>query len=277
MLSIINNNNKLEDLLISFQSIYSKRNRIEHHMDYNDILQSYSSFIVKPEWITTKFLNKAQSKKLIPNYLTKREQYLSLEDHYSNFLITENLIDNFYSHLSQTHYRVGRFCNRLIKSILVAELNHYIEGTTADELGIAHIDFKESYNQEDFNELIVHQITHTLLFIDDYIEPQVDEHKKNFLIPTSLSHKRGGNKFPFYILFHSVCVGIEVLSYRYENNSLDSPIHYHPTTEVAIKRCTNGINKLNEYIDLFTPSGKELLAKYHALHNELAKRIQYAQ
>ncbi|KTD02729.1 hypothetical protein [Fluoribacter gormanii] len=277
MLSIINNNSKLEDLLINFQSTYSKRNHLEHDIGYEEILQSYSSFVVKPEWITTKFLNKAQSNKLIPSYLNKREQYFSLEDQYSNFLITENLIDNFYSHLSQTHPRVSTFCSKLIKLILIAELDHYIEGTTADELGIAHIDFKESYNQEDFNELIVHQITHTLLFIDDYIEPQVDDDKKNFLISTSLSHKKGGNKFPFYILFHSVCVGLEVLSYRYENNSLDSPIHYHPTTEVAIKRCTNGINKLNEYIDLFTHSGKELLYKYHALHEELAKRIQYAQ
>jgi hypothetical protein len=270
------NENKLDTLLIDFERKYATENKLAEMLSYNKILPNISSFNKVPDWNETVFLTKSQSLNIIPSYISKRAEYLSHDNHYSAFLVEEKKIDEYYKSLNHTHPIAALFCNKLIKAILIAELDSDIEGITADRLGIAHIDFKENFNQEDFNELIIHQITHMLLFIDDLIEPQVEYSKKQFPIRTTATHKRGGNFFPLYILFHSFCVGIEVLNYRFNFQTLKAPVNYHPTTATAIQRCKEGFLILNEHIHLFTLKGKKLLSSYGELLHKVDLEINYA-
>lgn len=261
MLSFFNEN-KLQTLLTEFQKKYAFDNGLAYSPSYDEILSKISSFNKKPHWRETVFLTKYQSSSIIADYIDKRANYFSPDNCYSTFLVEQNKIAKCYKLFSMTHPMAALFCNRLIRVILIAELHSYIEGTTADELGIAHIDFKEHFNQEDFNELIVHQITHTLLFIDDFIEPQIEDSKKQLSIETRATHKRGGHCFPLYILFHSLCVGMEILNYRINFQVSGACVNYHPATGIAIRRCKEGALILNEYARLFTSKGKKILNLY---------------
>lgn len=263
------NENKLAKLLTDFERKYAIENRLAYILSYDEILSKISSFNKIPDWSETVFLTKSQSLKIIPGYINKRVDHLSHDNPYSTILIQEKKIDEHYELLTNTYPMAALFCNRLIKAILIAELDSYIEGTTADGLGIAHIDFKENFNQEDFNELIIHQIIHMLLFIDDFIEPQVEDSKKQLPIRTVATHKRGGNFFPLYILFHSFCVGVEILNYRFNFQTLEASVNYHPKTFIAMQRCKEGFSILNEHINLFASKGKKLLSLYGELLHEL--------
>lgn len=251
----------LAKLIDSFCASFAKENSLLNVPSYEQVLQHISYFIASPHWKQTSFLSTEQAIKIIPPYIKQRAELISKDD-YSSILINDELINNYFKALEISCPKAALFCNKLIKIILLANLDSYIEGTSADGLGIAHIDFKNHYNQNDFNELIIHQITHMLLFIDDYIEPQIDDVNKPIQITTSIKHKRGGNKFPLYILFHSFCVGVEVLQYRVVFNTLASPINYHAQTIAAIKRCSECFHILNENSSLFTLKGKDILKKY---------------
>lgn len=270
------NESKLDALLTDFERQYATEHRLAKMLSYDKILPNISSFNTVPDWSETVFITKSQSLNIIPSYVNKRANYLSHDNRYSAMLVEEKKIDGHYKSFSNAHPIAALFCNKLIKAILIAELDSYIEGTTADGLGIAHIDFKEHFNQEDFNELIIHQITHMLLFIDDFIDPQVEDSKKQLPVRTAATHKRGGNYFPLYILFHSFCVGIEVLNYRFNFQTLEAPINYHPTTSTAMQRCKEGFLILNEHINLFTLKGRKLLNSYGELLRELDLEMSHA-
>lgn len=268
--------NNLEKLLNEFSLSFAIKNQLSKVPDYKTILQSISAFIVCPDWDKTAFLTKSLSINVIPSYVTYRESYLSSEDTFSEHLVNEKILDNYYLALNKSYPKVVHFCNKLLKVILIAELGSYIEGTTAVGLGIAHLDFKPHYNQLDFNELIIHQITHMLLFIDDYVEPQVEASNKNIPIATTSQHKRGGNSFPLYALFHSLCVGIEILAYRLKSENLTTSVNYHPHTSTAVNRCKAGFAILQENMNFFTLKGKKLLRSYGDILDEIIIRIENA-
>jgi len=268
--------NKLEYLMNKFCNSFAIKNKLAEVPEYEKILQYISAFIVPPDWSKTAFITKSQSMEVIPSYIIHRDNYLSQKDDFSRHLINEKILHNYYLSLNKSYPKAVQFCNRLLKVILIAELDSYIEGTTAEGLGIAHLDFKNHYNQLDFNELIIHQITHMLLFIDDYIEPQVEASKKNLPIVTAAKHKRGGNSFPLYILFHSFCVGVEILDYRLRSETLNTPVNYHPGTSIAINRCKEGFSILHENMKLFTLNGRKLLKQYGDFLDELMNRIENA-
>lgn len=267
---------KLEKLLHEFCFSFAIKNQISKPLDYKTILQIISAFIVYPDWDKTAFLTKSLSMDVIPSYVTHRESYLSSKDTFSEHLVNEKILDNYYLVLDKSYPKVVHFCNRLLKVILIAELGSYIEGTTANGLGIAHLDFKSHYNQLDFNELIIHQITHMLLFIDDYAEPQVEASNKNIPIVTTSQHKRGGNSFPLYILFHSLCVGVEILAYRLNSENLTTSVNYHPQTSIAVNRCKAGFATLQENMKFFTLKGRKLLREYGDFLDEVIIRIENA-
>ncbi|KTD59282.1 hypothetical protein [Legionella shakespearei] len=269
------NENKLEVLLTEFEKKYAIENRLAEILSYDKVLPNISAFNSVPDWSETIFLTKFQSLNIIPYYVNKREDYFSHDNRYSATLVEEKKIDEHYKSFSNAHPMAALFCNQLIKAILITELDSYIEGTTADGLGIAHIDFKEHFNQEDFNELIIHQITHMLLFIDDFIEPLVEDSHKQLPVRTAATHKRGGNLFPLYIFFHSLCVGIEVLNYRYNFQTLEAQVNYHPITSTAMQRCKDGFLILNDHINLFTLKGKKLLSSYGELLHKLDLEISH--
>lgn len=268
--------NKLEYLMNKFCNSFAIKNKLSEAPEYEKILQYMSAFIVPPDWSKTAFITKSQSMEIIPSYITHRDNHLSQEDDFSRHLINEKILHNYYLSLNKSCPKAVQFCNRLFKVILIAELDSYIEGTTAEGLGIAHLDFKNHYNQLDFNELIIHQITHMLLFIDDYIEPQVEASKKNLPIVTAAQHKRGGNSFPLYILFHSFCVGVEILDYRLRSGTLNTSVNYHPGTSIAIKRCKEGFSILYENMKFFTLNGRKLLKQYGNFLDQLVSRIENA-
>lgn len=271
MLTLIDEK-ELAILIDSFCISFAKKNSLLNAPTYEQVLQHISHFIVSPNWKETRFLASEQAIKIIPPYIKKRAELISKDD-YSSILINDGLINNYFKLLEKSCPKAALFCNQLIKIILLANLDSYIEGTSANGLGIAHIDFKNHYNQNDFNELIIHQITHMLLFIDDYIEPQIDDLNKPIQITTSIKHKRGGNKFPLYILFHSFCVGVEVLQYRAVSNTLTTPINYHAQTITAIKRCSECFHILNENSSLFTSRGKDILKKYGDIVDRLSTEV----
>lgn len=268
------NEMKLEKLLEEFINIYTIRNNITTVVTYEDILLCISSFSMLPTWPATIFVNTKQCSQAAPYYITVRQDSLSLEDEFSNYLIYDKVINCHYKVFQEQHPKAFYFCNKLIKLILIAKLSSYIEGTTADNLGIAHLDFKPAYNQFDFNELIIHQIVHTLLYINDYLQPQIEDKYKTLLVATNGKHKRGGSHFPLYVLFHSFCVGVEILQHRIASNTLNSKVNYHSSTASIINRCKTGLTILNKNSQYFTSKGYSILNSYGEMLDNLVVRIK---
>ena len=266
------NEKKLKNLMDDFCGSFAKINNLYDIPKYGHVLQHISCFVVLPDWKETYFLSRGHAKEIIPSYVDQRRDLFS-DDDCSSVMINEGLISNYFKALKTTCPKAVHFCNQLIKVLLLANLDSYIEGTSASGLGIAHIDFKKHYNENDFNELIIHQITHMLLFIDDHIDPHVVDSNKMLPIETTVKHKRGGNSFPLYTLFHSLCVGVEVLHYRLTSDTLMATVNYHAQTVTAIKRCSDCLVVLIENIALFTSKGSNVLREYEAILDDLRIRI----
>lgn len=237
---------------------------IEYCKKYDDtlenVLHKVSKFSVVPCWTESRFVNCDLAEIYAPQYIKERADMLLKCDDYSRVMLP--IINKYYSDLGNNHQKIYMFCNALIKLILVAGLASYREGTTSDGLGIAHIDFKPHFNQQDFNELIVHQITHFLLYFNDVIKAQVPNEYKNVSVKTRFQHKRGGQEFPLYILFHSFCVAVEVLQFRIDSETVDSLVNYHSNSNLVIRRCNSCIMILTENVRYFTQHGKTLLEQY---------------
>ena len=242
----------LQNLLDSYCKFYND--------DFENILHKVSKFSVRPSWWESKLLSRDMAMDYAPQYVLDRQDMLLKNDDYSKPILPT--LNSYYSDLSVKQPKVYEFCNSLIKLILIAGLESYREGTTAEGLGIAHIDFKPHFNRQDFNELIVHQITHLLLYYNDVINPQVPSKYKSLSLKTMFQHKRGGQEFPLYILFHSFCVAVEVLQYRIDTNTVDATVNYHSDSQLVIKRCKSCVEMLRDNSEYFSEQGEYVLEKY---------------
>lgn len=172
--------------------------------------------------------------------------------------------------LNEQNSEIYQLANFVIKIINVSQLKFYTNGTTKDTIGLASINFKDDFDQQDFIELIVHQLTHMILFLDDYIHYHLDFKNKELMVEAGLSYRLGGTKFPLYTMFHSYVVGVEVLCFRYKSTGFPYQGNYHGSTSRIIKICTDFKNCLMNNIELFSPRGQSILNDSFVLFDQVS-------
>lgn len=199
------------------------------------------------------------------------------EGHFANNsqILTERLSNGYFqnalSKFSKSSPEIFSIANFIIKVIVLNQLNSHTKGTTADTLGLACLDFKDHFDEQDFIELVMHQMVHMLLFLDDHNNPHMVDNNYNVMIETGLKFILGGTKFPAYLAFHSYIVGIEMLHFRKNHSGLDYLGNYHGSTERIVRVCDKFKECMMKNIGLFTLRGKSFLEESFAILDDFKK------
>lgn len=192
------------------------------------------------------------------------EHLFALKDKYDNNSIKINsmLINNvFYEWLYtlSKYDKIYELMNRIIKIVIINKLSSYTNGTTQKTIGLASMDFKDEFDYQDFVELMFHQLTHMILFIDDIANMHMNENTKIVHVEVEgVKSVFGNNMFPIYLLFHSYIVGVEILSFRSQLFGLNSSAKYHGSTNRIMKLCKKMSSVINDNISMFSGRSREI-------------------
>lgn len=114
-------------------------------------------------------------------------------------------------------------------------------GSTSAAIGVLWCDHRSSWSENDFVEFFMHELTHTLLFLDErrfvhYENLELVEKVENYALSAILNKKR-----PLDKVVHSIVVATEIVLLR--ENILGHPVgpKLHPPTEVIIKQTLKAI------------------------------------
>lgn len=148
-------------------------------------------------------------------------------------------------------------------------------GSTSNAIGVIWINNRDFWSMTDLMELLVHELTHNTLFIDelrflhfyDYHELLKPE---NFAQSAILHTKR-----PLDKVLHSIVVASEVLQFR--KNCLGEPKNpmVHPDSNTMIKQALDAyqsITSMSNYQELVTDRGRWILDKSQEMINELIEK-----
>ncbi|MCA9747744.1 MAG: hypothetical protein KC414_01430, partial [Romboutsia sp.] len=193
-----------------------------------------------------------------PLYFKNQSEYFKS----NTKMLNERLCSGFFERALNTLnkkipelYSLVRF---FIKVVVVNQLEKYTNGTNENTIGLSIMDFKDEFNEMDFVELLVHQLTHMLYFMSNHIDKHISYKNMNIMIPTKYQFILGGNSFPAYLAFHSYLVAIEILMFRYRIGSLDIEQAYHGSTNRIIDIANELATQISKHIYLFTPAGKSI-------------------
>lgn len=242
---------------------------------YHEFLYTASIFEVLITWHNIKIIDFIGLSSIAPTFSLWKKNHF--DDNSS--LLKRRLLGNFFQKallkLRKQNYELYNLAQFIIKVIVINQLKSYTNGTTKKSIGIAMIDFNDAYNEEDFIELVLHQLTHMLLFLDDHINPHMPLCNKRKPINTTLKYKLGGTKFPAYLAFHSYIVGVEVLSFRKDVVSFNFTGNYHGNTQRIFKVCKEFKNALEMNMNLFTKTGRNILETAGLIFSNLQQ--QYSE
>lgn len=241
---------------------------------YNRFLGANSIIEVPIDWCEPRIVDFEQLQSYAPNFCAEKRHHFASNSPELRERLANGYFDAAFSGLSRKEPYIAeivRFCVRLI---VVNQLSEYTNGTTEDTLGVANFNFRDQFDELDFQELLVHQLVHMLLFIDDTITPHMTPENKDVPVESGLPFVLGGTAFPAYIAFHSYIVAVEMLLYRDATNQWDVCPKYHRSTDRVIRIINAFRNALGEHILLFTERGQGILARAEQSVAQLLGREQ---
>ena len=113
-------------------------------------------------------------------------------------------------------------------------------GTSQKGLGLIWISDYGSLSQIDLIELIIHETTHNLVFIDELVHSHFDYNyindKDTWCISAILDSHR-----PIDKVYHSIIVASEILLFRHCNNAMNTGYSLHPNTKDLLKTTRKSI------------------------------------
>ncbi len=114
-------------------------------------------------------------------------------------------------------------------------------GSSQTNIGVIWIALDESYTAYDFSELLVHELIHSLVFLDEIRYRHFDykeiENEITFSKSAILDMKR-----PLDKVLHSIVVSTGVLHFRKTNNIKNSKVH--PETKTILSSTLNSISEI---------------------------------
>lgn len=136
-------------------------------------------------------------------------------------------------------------------------------GTTSDALGVLWLNPKESWTQRDFQEFYIHELTHTLIFLDEWRFGLYHD-IASLADPSSwtLSAIRTTRR-PLDKTLHSIIVATEVLLTREEASSPERS-RLHPNSRElrdSILRSVASVRETRRACSMLTPHGIHLLER----------------
>ncbi len=239
-----NYTNKLDDLSSREYKCFLKTKSILNNHTYSDNIE---------------IMNFVDFERVNPDYFRLKKEFFVKNSPTLSERIQSDFFYSSLNRLSVANNEIYELAAFLIKIIVVNQLAKHTNGTTIDTLGLACIDFKDHFDSNDFVELVVHQMTHMLLFMDNFNNPHMLADNYDVMIETNLKYVQGGTKFPAYLAFHSYIVGVEMLTFRKNFTGWDFVGNYHGSTERIFKVCLSFRKSLQQKNNLFTDRGKSFL------------------
>lgn len=241
---------------------------------YNHHIQKISVFEKQIDWCDIKIADFDLMKEYCPSHASRIYPYIAKNSNFLGERIKNSFFENALNSLSSNHSEIAHLAKMIIKMIMVNHLSSYTNGTTDKTIGLASMDFKDHFLEQDFIELVVHQLGHMILFLDERLTLHCDDSLKNTMIETyDIKYRLGGTKFPAYLAFHSYLVGVDVLLFRLNYFKADTSFHYHGASDRIIRICGLFEKALFNHIHLFTERGASLLESASTLFNLASREV----
>ncbi len=151
-------------------------------------------------------------------------------------------------------------------------------GSTSCAIGTIWADLRETWVDSDCDEFFIHELTHNLLFLDEYCYQHYRDltatiQKENYCLSAILSKARPVDK-----VLHSLLVAVEILLFR-EKHDLNPPHpKAHPPTKVILKKCLATFDSLDRdknVFNLLTNRALELVNKCRKEVYRLSSEYKY--
>jgi hypothetical protein len=134
-------------------------------------------------------------------------------------------------------------------------------GSSSGAIGVIWLTVNDNVTEYDLVELLIHELTHNLIFIDELNRPQFVyneiKKKENYAHSSILTMNR-----PLDKVVHSIIVAAELLLTREKLMNFDYVKNIHPETVVMRKNILNSIESvknMKNIDDVLMPRGKELV------------------
>lgn len=152
---------------------------------------------------------------------------------------------------------------QLVINYIICPLSEYSSGgSDSNFIGMLFICSPSEISQVDLYELLIHEFTHNVMFLDELTTPHyvndLDLVKKQNYAVASIS----GMRRPLDKVLHSVVIASEVLLHREHVIGHNHSTYVHPPTKKLvsnIRRSIRSIRQLKNYDSLIASRGKELL------------------
>lgn len=161
--------------------------------------------------------------------------------------------------LGTGHYEL---IESIITDIFILPSDKAIAGSTSGAIGVLWFNPKLRYQINDIVEMIVHELTHQLMFVDELCSPHYNYsllfEKGSWPVSAILNTPR-----PFDKVLHSAVVAMELLllRHRYTGHAWQSAVH--PPTEVLKNQLTKTIVSMQDVLSrdkgILKPRGLEII------------------
>ena len=123
-----------------------------------------------------------------------------------------------------------------ITGLFHAPSGHAGGGTTSAAIGVIWVDPRPSWSHGDLFEMMVHELNHTLMFVDEYARRNyrdlVEVSKKKYYLRSAILAKDR----PLDKVVHGLVVSTEVLMSRIKNDMDPAKPHVHPPSKVMLQK-----------------------------------------
>lgn len=255
-----------------YDSVYNLTNN-KLKQGYYNLLYNRSVFENKINWDGIKMLDFNELLDIAPYFCVNKKKHFDINSIALKNRLSSDFFENALIKIKNQDEALYNLCCFIIKVILINQLKSYTNGTNQDTIGLASMDFKDNFLEQDFIELVIHQLTHMLLFIDNLSANHISNDNKDKMIEIGLKNKLGGTKFSAYLTFHNYIVGVEVLCFRNKSTGLDYEGIYHGSTKRILNVCEQFQKGLLNNIDLFTDRASGIFYKSNILFNGYLEKI----
>ncbi len=212
--------------------------------------------------------NRATTERLLSQYLASSsvndfDLHIELTDE-SIALQEMEIVEGMLSELRAEAPALWETIFLVTNTIFYCGSRHANGGSTSGAVGVLWLNTPSRYPKEDFFELLVHESTHTHIFLDEWRfqhYTSMDEVAKPELWSTSaiLAEKR-----PLDKVLHSIVVATEVLSYREGSGRVALTTKIHPSSAVMREGALRAIDEIAPGTpgdELLTPRSRELVER----------------
>ena len=191
--------------------------------------------------------------------------------------VCEGLVQNALNHLSELNPEARDLLNLVVHSILICGSNlnssglRAYGGTSSKCIGLMWLSLRENLSIQDVIELLIHEMTHTLIFLDEFSHPQFNYsalfRKENWAQSSILMRPRPMDK-----VVHSIIVAFEVLYARENYLKNADRLQVHPPSEKIKENIRLSIESVKSHPNLekiCKPRALELISKVESRLNHI--------